>query len=257
MTLLPIPIPQGFKISAKLGQKISADDTIAIKEDDSSDLLINVSQDLGIEPKKVAHSLSKKPGERIEVGDLIAKKGGILGSREIHSKVAGTIVKLDEEEGTLTIRTQGTIDEDSEIKITSPVDGTVDEVESDKVAIKTEKEAILAIEGTGENAFGEFEFFEEEPKAADLDDKVFGKILIARSFNRETIAKAIGLGAIAIIASEIRSIDFENLKEKLIKTPVLRVNPENFRKIAHRGTVPAGRQGKIIADAKNLVIIKL
>lgn len=251
MTLLPIPIPQGFKISVKDSQKVSVGDTIAAKEDYSSDLVINVYSDLDIEPKNTFHALVKKPGDRINVGDLIAKKGGMLGSREIHSKVAGTIVKFDDSDGTLTIRTQGALDEDSEIKITSPVDGTIQSCDNDKVVINSDKEAILAEAASGENAFGEFEVFDQdEVEAKDLDALVGGKVLIAKSFNREAIAKAMGLRAIALIAQEVRDIDFENLKEKMIKVPVLKVSPESFKQITRKG-------GKIIADAKNLVIIKL
>lgn len=251
MTTLPIPIPQGFKVSVKTSQKVSVGDTIATKEDYSSDLVINVVSDLDIEPKKASHALAKKPGDRIEVGDLIAKKGGMLGSREIHSKVAGTIVKFDEGEGTLTIRTQGALDEDSEIKITSPVDGTIETCDNSKVVINSDKEAVLAEEASGENAFGELEFFDQdEVEVKDLNALVGGKVLIAKSFNREAIAKAMGLGAIALIAQEVRDIDFENLKEKMIKTPVLKVSSESYRKLIKRG-------GKIIVDAKNLVIIKL
>jgi len=258
MTNLPIPIPSGFQISVKPSQKVSAGDTIAAKEDYSSDLVINVASDLDIKPEKTSHTLVKKPGDRIEAGDLIAKKGGMLGSREIHSKVAGTIVKFDEREGTLTIRTQGVLDEDSEIKITSPVDGSVETCDNSKVVLKTDKEAVLAVEGSGENAFGEYEVFDQnEVLATDVDDKVSGKILIAKSFNREAIAKAIGLRAIALIAQDIREIDFENLKEKMIKTPVLRVSSENYKKLIHKGGPPSARQGKIIADAKNLVIVRV
>lgn len=251
MTNLPIPIPQGFKLQVKEDQKISAGDTIAVKEDFSSDLLINIAQDLGIDPKKVPQSLSKKPGDRVEAGDLIAKKGGILGSREIHSRVSGTIVKLSEEEGTIVVRTDSALNEDSQIKISSPVDGIVISCDNDKVVLKTDKETILAEKGSGETGFGETLVISQEVvDQKEIDDKVSGKILIAKSITREAAAKAIGLGALGIISQKVSGEYIESLREKMIKTPVLTVSPEGYKKIS-------GKHGKIIADANNLAIVIL
>lgn len=253
MTNLPIPIPQGFNIVVKADQKISSGDVIAISEDASSDLSINVAADLEIDPKKVAQTLSKKPGDRIEEGDLIAKKGGILGSKEIHSKVSGTFVKLNEEDGTIVVRTDGALDENSQVNISSPVDGSIVSCDNDKVVLKTDKEAILATEASGENAFGETLVFERgEVEAKDIDDKVAGKIVVAKMFSRDACAKAMGLGTLGLIAEKIGGEYIESLREKKVKIPVLILTSENYKKLAQKKSA-----GKIIADAKNLVVIKL
>ncbi len=250
MTDLPIPIPQDFSASVKEDQKISQGDPIATKKDTSSDLVIDVSADLQVDPKRSASTLVKRPGDRVEVGDLLAKKSSVFGSREIRSKVEGTIVKFDDELGKLVIRVSGQATAESANKIISPVDGVVSSVGDGKVILKTDKETILAEEASGGQAVGEVKFFEKDVLMADLDDKVSGLILIGRSFDREAIAKAIGLGAAGIIAEKIEASSFENLREKMITTPVLKVKEESYKKLIRKS-------GKLIADAEKKLIVKL
>jgi hypothetical protein len=253
MSLLPVPIPSGYIISVKVDQKISQGDIIASSENQntSSDLVIEIAKDLEADPKKISKIVIKNLGDRIEIGDIIAKKGGVFGSSEVRSKVSGTLTKLDEDNGTITIKTSQASVQDIAKNIISPVDGEVSVCDNDKVVLKTDKEAILAEASSGETSFGEALYLEKgEPEIHDIEGVVSGKILIAKVIDREVISKAIGLGAVGIIGQEISDVTLENLRSKKINTPVLRVSEENFKKIAKKNE-------KIMLDSINSIIIKL
>ena len=252
MTLLPIPIPTGYKILVSVDQKISTGDLIASKEDSSQDLTVEVSKDLELDPKSTLKSLVKKPGDLVSPGDVLAKKGGVFGSRELNSKVGGTIVKYDQETGVLTIRTTDVESKEKNKEgIASPVDGVVEVCDNEKVVIKTDKEAILADNASGDTSFGEVIFFEqEEVDPSELDSKVSGKILVGNTFSREAVAKAIGINSIGVVGENISDSILENLTAKNIKTPVLRVSHENFKKIGKKS-------GKLMLDSAKKIIIRL
>lgn len=251
MTSLPVPIPSGYTLSVKLDQKVSAGDVLATKESSSSEIAIEISQSLGLSGKDGLKTLLKNPGDRVEEGDVLARKGGMMGSREIRSKVSGTAIKYEEESGRLFIRTADEVSESGVSEIISPVDGTISVCDNDKVVLKTDREAILAEEGSGDTGVGEIYYVEgKEIDAFKIDSKVNSKILLGEKLSRDAIAKAIGLYASGVISQEIEDLDFQNLREKMIKTPVLRVSEENFAKIVKKS-------GKFMIDGNKKLIIKL
>ena len=251
MTSLPIPIPSGYKISVKVDQKVSQGDIIATSEEIApQDLIVEIAKDLGVDPKNSKKFIIKKPGERIEISDLIARKVGMFGTREIRSKVSGTIVNFDSANGSISIRSDQEQPLDNKTNITSPVDGKVSLCDNDKVVIDTDKEAILAQASSGETSFGDVWYSEKDLESSELSEEVSGKILVTKILSRELIAKAMGLSAAGLIAQEISEETFENLKSKKIKTPVLKVSGENFKKLAKKNE-------KLMLDSENLVIIKL
>jgi hypothetical protein len=93
----------------------------------------------------------------------------------------------------------------------------------------------------------------EKLKGADLRDidvSIAGKIIVVGAIAREALAKVLGLGVGAVIATEIADSEFDNLASKDIQTPVLRVKEKDldgFLKSAH----------KILVDAEKGVIIKV
>lgn len=248
MISLPIPIPQGYNIKVKVGDKIKEGDVIAESEISESDFAVDIASQLSVNPKKTSKYLLKKPGDRIKVGDLIAKKGGVFGSREIEAQIEGTAVRFEEDSGTLFIRSDKNKDLASQLK--SPVEGTVTVCDNAKIVLKTEQEGIAAVAGSGESISGEVHFIEDpNVDPYDLEASIKGKIVVGKFFTREAFAKSIGLGVIGVIAHEDSGIDFENLSSKNINTCVVTVNEEGFKKVP--------KKGKLGIDPEKKLIIKL
>ncbi len=250
MTDLSVPIPAGYKSLVKEQQKVSQGDPLAQAES-SQNMVIPIAKDLETDSRKAGKMLTKKPGDRIEAGSILAKSGGMFGSREIRSKVSGTIVKYDPENGELLIVGEGGGAGNDTGSILSPIDGEVILCDNSKVVLKTDKEAILATEGAGEESVGEALSGKDDLlEVSEIDQSVSGKILVARKFEREAISKAIGLGVLGIIGEEIEETIFENLRAKKIKTPVLKVNQETFKKLFKK-------HGKLMIDGVNKLIVRL
>lgn len=252
MSSLSIKLEDGFSPKVKAGEKIVKGQVIASRIT-SADHEINISNILGIAPSQVGKILVKKPGDRVEESSVVAIKKGALGmgGKKAVSPVAGTVFKFDEMSGTLFIRTSG---ESQSEDLFSPVDGEVVVCDNEKITLSVSKGVIVAKDAVGEGeSDGQIYAFKNktiEPEDVKLDVK--GKIATGFIFQREIIAKSLGLGAIAIIGSNIKDEDLKDLKSRMIKTPVFLVTDEDIEKIIKhddkRVHVDAGEKTIIFYD---------
>lgn len=252
MTLLSILLKVGFAPKVKTGNDIVAGQVIAektLENDEKGDL----PKLLGVSPQKVPRYLTKRPGDRVEKGTIVAFKKGALGigAKKVASPITGTILKFDEETGFIYIR-GGRKDAQTE-NLFSPVDGVVELCNNKKIVIKTNKDAILADRVCGKGIIqGQLVLIgKEEVDSQDLDGEIGGKIILGKFFAREAISKSFGIGALGIISQNISDEELEDLMKKNINTPVFIINEENFGKLSkYKGK-------KIYADVEKSVIIPL
>jgi hypothetical protein len=252
MILLPILLPEGFAPKVSVNDKLTAGQIIAEKSQKGIEEVIHVSKIFNISPNQVAKVLKKNLGDSVSKGDVVASKKGPLrlGTKKIISEFSGTIFKIDEDTGDVLIHTSS--GDKNIIKIISPVDGTVNFCNNDKIVVKTDKEAIIATKATGEEIKGEL--FVIEDKDIDFNEvpkEVLKKIVLGNKFEKGSIFKALGLGALGIIGVEIRESDFEDLEEKGIKSPVLQVEEKDFQKLAKL------KNKEIYLDPENKSIVVL
>src|SRR3989338_3090824 len=249
MSLLSLPI-YDFIPKVKTGDSVVSGQVIATKKGRATDIEINVAETLDIKPGEAVKFILKRPGDRVEKGGLIAAKKGTfgMGGNGIRSKVYGTVIKIDEDLGILYVRVR---QEDEEEDIFSPVDGVVELCDNKKIAIKTDKDAILAdkISGNGIISAEIILLGKDEVDPSDINGKIKGKIILGKFFQREAISKAFGIGAAGIISQNISDEEFEDLRKKNINTPIFIINEENFEKLVKYN----GK--KIYADTEKSVII--
>lgn len=249
MSLLSIPL-NDFIPKVKTGDGIVSGQVIATKKGKGKDIEINVAETLDIKPGEAIKFILKRPGDRVEKGGLIAAKKGKfgIGGNGIRSKVYGTVFKIDEDLGILYVRVR---QEDEEEDIFSPVDGVVELCDNKKIAIKTDKHAILAdkVSGKGIVWAGIILLGKDEVDPSDINGGIKGKVILGRFFQREAISKAFGIGAAGIISQNISDEEFEDLRKKNINTPIFIINEENFKKL-----VKYNRK-KIYADTEKSVVI--
>ncbi|MCL6096072.1 MAG: hypothetical protein M1444_00090 [Patescibacteria group bacterium] len=252
MTLLPILLPEGFAPKVSVDDKLTAGQIIAEKSQKGIEEVIHVSQIFAISPKHMAKTLRKNLGDSVSKEDVLAvKKGRLgLGAKKIISEFSGTIIRIDEENGDVLIHT-GSADKNL-ITLISPVDGTVDFCNNDKIVIKTDKEALLAEEAVGEEARGELFVIEDKDiDFSEVPKEVAKKIVLGGKFEKGSIFKALGLGALGVIGVEIRDSDFEDLEEKGIKLPVFQIEEKDFSKLAKH------KEGQVYLDPENKSIVVL
>ena len=250
MILLSIPLGEGFFPKVKKGENVVSGQVIAAKKSTGKDIEINICETLGIKPQEILKFTLKRPGDRVEEGELVAAKKGALGigGNGILSKATGTVFKIDEALGILYVRTT---QKDKEEDLFSPVDGTVELCDNKKIALKTNRDAILADKVCGkEIVAGQLVLVNKaKVESQDLDSKIRGKIILGRVFDRETISKSIALSVLGIIAVEISDEDLDDLIKKMVNTPIFIINEENFEKLLkYKGK-------KIYAETEKNVII--
>ncbi len=252
MTLLPVVLPEGFAPKVSVNDKLTAGDIIAEKKGKGAEEAVNVSQILKDSPKKMTKFFKKNLGDSVSKGEIIAVKKGTLGfgTKKIISEFSGTVVKIDTETGNVVIHVTG--GQDSLQKLISPVDGTVDFCDNEKIVIKTEKDALICEEAVGEDVRGLLFVIEAEQVGfLEIKGELTGKIVLGKNFEKGTIYKAFGLGATGIIGIEIKEGDFEELREKGIKSPVARINGDNYKKLLKH------KNSEIYLDPKNKSVVIL
>lgn len=225
MTLLPIILSKGAVSVVKISDKISVGQVIAqIKIFGSEDLIKLKSYQ--ISPKELELSLRKHLGDGVLIGEVIAVKKKIIGSTKILSKISGTITRIDVDKCEIYIKSSdGEVSDD----IISPVEGTVDFCNNEKIVIKTDKEVIIAKDALGQDLTGEL--FVGDFTAQSLNNEVSGKILVTQTLDKTGFYKAFGLGAKGIIAVDLIGLDFLDFEKDSMQEPVFLISEEDFKKI--------------------------
>jgi hypothetical protein len=249
MTLLPIILPQDAVLKVSVGDKISAGDIVAQAQSNSNDEILHLSKDYKINPKKIKKYLLKNLGDKVEVGEAIAKINGVLGitSQNIISNFSGIIAKIDESIGEVHVKK---LDVPDAKNIFSPVDGTIDFCNNEKIVIKTAQEAFVAADAVGNEGSGKLKVIEEyDPEK--LTAGVLEKIPVVKKIDNVSLFKIIGLGGEGIIIQELEDMDFVDLSEKKIEIPVMIVSADNFEKIAKKD----GSKVYLNGESKSIVIL--
>ena len=232
MILLPILLPEGFKPTVAVGEKLTTGQIIAEKKGKGIEEIIPVSEILKISPNKITKVIRKNLGDGVSKGDILAVEKGPLGfgNKKIISEFSGTIIKIDSEKGNILIHTATT--EGNKSTFISPVDGTVDFCDNNKIVVKTEKDTVMAVRVSGKETRGVlFALEDEDVDFGEISQAVEKKVILGKSFAKGAIFKAFGLGALGIIGVKIRESDFEDLEEKAIQSPVFQVSEEDFEKL--------------------------
>lgn len=246
MTTLPVPLPPGFEPKVKVKDKISEGSVLAEGPNPTENIVINLASDLNVPPDDIKKFLKKKPGDRVSDGDVIAEKGGLLGKESAVSNMSGTIVRL-EDNGDLIVKGEEKKEPNT---IVSPSDGEVEEVTKDQIVIKISKDAILGKKGIGGEATGEVVVDQKgEIDTEALNISVSGKILAGKKIGHEALSKALGLGAIGIIGTEILDTDLSSITQKDMKNPVIEIDTSDFTSFLKSGD-------RVIMDGLRKIIIK-
>jgi len=250
MTSLPIILPENFVAKVTVGKKVTEGEIIAQKKQAPTGKILPIAKFLGTPPNKTLKFLKKKPGDRVEKGELLAEKNGVLNGKKLISAFSGTILRLEEDTGDLYIVTDEGEKQD-EISIVSPVAGKVVFCDNTKIVIETDKNGIVSEKVSGENANGELFLIEgDEIDSSKLTEKISGKIVLGKKFDKTAVYKTLAMGAVGIICQEIEDADFNDYQEKKTKNPLFKVSKENFEKLVKTNGKPV-----VLEAEKKLIIL--
>lgn len=225
--------PGTCKSAIKVGEKVDPESIIAHCEISAGKRLIKIAHVLGVSSKNVQKYLLRKIGDRIYTGEIIARKGGLigLGKKEIKSPADGVITEIDAN-GDIIVKFLPI-----PVRLVSGASGEITKVGQESIFLKTVGSKIEGYAGGGREREGLIKII-AKPNEFILPQKITGdcggKIVVGGSLiERSAIEKAVTIGVHGIIVGGINHRDFLSLGVGDIGTTVLVT--EGF------GAIPLGK----------------
>jgi len=197
---------------------VKADDTVEARDVVAETFMpgdvtpLNIANLLSLPPGDVPECMLKKEGERIEIGEPMARSQGIFGffKKEFAPKVAGTIESISSVTGQVIIR-----GEPLPVRVLAYLKGRVIEVvPREGVVIEAEVSFIQGIFGVGGETFGPIRLACQDHQQELTEDLIKpdmkGAVVIGGArMTVEAVRRAIDIGAAAVVSG---GIDDEDLK---------------------------------------------
>jgi hypothetical protein len=210
MRLLPIPGMVLFNI----GDKVDFETVIARTSVPGNPIVVKVYERLNINPENILTFMTKKIGDEVEEGEIIAQYTPFWGliKRFVYSPVRGSIEAISEFTGQVVIREPPT-----PLEIKAYIPGIVSNLIKDRgVSIETNASFIQGIFGIGGEKHGKICVVSKSPNdiltAEKINSSHTGKILIGGSIvTLDALRKAIEIGACGIIVGGIRGTEMVDL----------------------------------------------
>lgn len=208
-------LPITGEVLVETGQKVQAQDVVAQTFMPGDITPINLANLLSLPPGEVSECLLVGEGEKVEVGQPLARTNGIFGffKNEYKAKVGGTLESVSKVTGQLIIR-----GEPLAVQVLAFLAGEIVEViPSEGVAIEADVTYIQGIFGIGGEAYGKLKMACADPKEELTEDlltpEMKGHIVIGGArMTGDAVRKAIKLGISAVISG---GMDDQDLKEIL------------------------------------------
>jgi hypothetical protein len=176
---------------------------------------LNMANLLSMPPADVPECMLKKPGDRVKVGEVIARTKGIFGMfrTEYITKAEGTIESISEVTGQVILR-----GEQQPVRVLAYMCGTVVEVmPTEGCVIEAEATYIQGIFGIGGETFGPIKLacksHEQELTPDVISDDMKGAVIVGGGrVTDEAIKRAKQIGVAAIVTG---GIDDQDLRDFL------------------------------------------
>ena len=197
------------------GQAVAARDVVARTMMPGDATPVNLAKRLGVSAGDLVRSLLKREGDRVEVGEPLARTKGFFGyfQTDVPSPVAGVIESVSKVTGMVIFR-----GEPLAVQVLSYLTGQVVEViPNEGVVVETEAALIQGIFGVGGEAYGTLRLVAKSPDEdltdAHITSDMRGCIVIGgRRVTGAAVHKAVSVGAAAVVAG---GIDDHDLREIL------------------------------------------
>jgi hypothetical protein len=208
-----LPIPGDVRVAA--GDEVGAEDVVAETFMPGDITPVNVANLLSLPPADVAECMLKAEGDRVEVGEPLARTKGIFGmfKNTCRSKVAGTIETISSVTGQVMVR-----GEPEPVQVRAYLTGRVVEtIPREGCVIEADVTFVQGIFGIGGEAYGRIVMAcasHEQELTADLIKPVMRNCVIigGARMTDEAIRRARDIGAAAVVSG---GMDDEDLRDFL------------------------------------------
>lgn len=244
--------------AVKVGQSVVGTDVIAHCEISAGQRLIKIAHVLGVAGGEVGKYLTRKIGDRIYQGEVIARKRAFfgLGKTEIKAPADGVIADIDSR-GDVILRFLP-----SRVRLVAAANGEVTEIGKDRIIIKTIVTQVRGFASQGTDREGTIQVI-GGPKdfllPASINAEAAGKILVGGALlERSALEKAVTIGVKGLVAGGMHYRDFEALGKggdfgiSLLITEGFGISPMGediwnfFKKAEGRSAFILGRDGQVI-----------
>jgi len=142
--------PGKGRAAVKVGQMVTDTEIIAHCEISAGQRLIKIAHELGVSGKEVHKYLTRKIGDRIYEGEIIARKKGVLGigKKEIKIPVDGVVTEIDDR-GDIILKFIP-----KPVRLLSGASGQIKEITDAKISINTIGTSIHGFVSIGEEREG-------------------------------------------------------------------------------------------------------
>jgi hypothetical protein len=191
-----LPLPG--ETLAKVGDRVKGEDPVARTALPGSVTTVNVAGLLGVPAEDIKGMMSRKAGDPIERGEMLAQSKGLLGlfKTSVTSPVKGTVESVSDITGQVILR-----EPPQPVEVFAYIDGEVTEViPREGVVIETVASFIQGIFGIGGETRGELLTVAADPgevlTAGMIKPEHKGKILIGGSLAEEPALRAAAAGGV-------------------------------------------------------------
>lgn len=208
-------LPISGDVLVKAGDRVDAEQIVARTFMPGDVTPLNLASVLSVAPAEVKVALAKQEGEKVAVGEVLARTKGIFGlfKNEYRSKTEGTVESVSAVTGQVILRGQPI-----PVQVRAYLTGTVVEVlPNEGVVIEADVAFIQGIFGVGGEAYGPIKMACQDPSeeltAARIVPDMKGAIVIGGArMEGEAIRKAVAVGVSALVSG---GIDDQDLKQAL------------------------------------------
>ncbi len=208
-------LPIKGEVRTSVGAQVVAEDVVAETFMPGDVQPINMANVLSMPPADVEECLVKKEGERVEIGEVLARTKGIFGmfKNEYKSKVSGTLETVSHVTGQVIVR-----GEPLPVQVLAYMSGEVVEIlPGEGCVIESEVAFIQGIFGIGGEAFGTIKMagasHEDELTADRITAEMKGCVVVGGGrIHAEAIKKAREVGVAALVSG---GLDDQDLRDFL------------------------------------------
>ncbi|HUS15547.1 MAG TPA: hypothetical protein VM536_11095 [Chloroflexia bacterium] len=169
-------LPVAGDILVRLGARVEPDDVVARASMPGTPQTVEIAGPLAVKPKAATKLLSKKVGDRVSEGEVLATRRQGIGKRTtVKSPVGGTLTAYDAATGLATITPDSTT-----FELAAHLDGIVTEhIPYRGVVIDTPAAVVRGIAGVGGEQHGVLQVAVTDPTEELLPDQITARLAYA------------------------------------------------------------------------------
>lgn len=207
-------LPISGKVHVNVGDAVQAQDVVAEASIPGDIFPLNLASLMGVSAGDLSGCMLKNIGERIEVGDELARSKGIFGffKKSHFSNSAGVLESVSKITGQIILR-----GEPVPVQVRAYVPGTIIEVKPEQgVVIEASVTFIQGIFGIGGEQYGKIHLAckkADQPLTEELiKPEMRGGIIVGGArMTHQAVEKAISVGASAVVSGGIDDQDLKNI----------------------------------------------